>query len=70
MAKDEFKSIREQAVFCAELMHRLEHSIVYEKTESQYYGGMKNYIQKQNDIRRLRRELLELCKRLDPWREK
>ena len=71
MANFKFNGIKKQSEFCAELMRRLNDSIAKEKeTDVQrWYNGMNNHHQKRNDIIRLRRELSELYKMLDPWRE-
>lgn len=59
--------IRSQSQFCVELMLRLNEEI--KKAGEGYWSGMENHCRKQNDIQRIRRELLELWKMLDPWRE-
>lgn len=57
--------IRSQAKFCTELMLRLVSEI--EKSREGYWSGMENHIRKQDDIKRIRRELLTLSKMLNPW---
>lgn len=59
--------IRSQSQFCVELMLRLNEEI--KNAGEGYWSGMENHCRKQNDILRIRRELLELGKMLDPWRE-
>lgn len=59
--------IRSQSQFCVELMLRLNEEI--RNARDGYLSGMENHCRKQNDIQRIRRELLELGKMLDPWRE-
>jgi len=60
-------SIRSQSEFCVELMLRLNEEIKQSGEGS--WSGMENHTRKQHDIQRIRRELLELGKMLDPWRE-
>ena len=61
----DFKAIRTQSRFCAELMHRLDVEIQLSGEGS--WSGMENHIRKQDDIKRVRRELMTLAKMLDPW---
>ena len=58
------ESIRNQMKFCTELVLRLNDEI--QKDEAGY-TGMKNHIRKQDDIKRIRRELLTVSKMLNPW---
>lgn len=55
------KDIIRQSEFCLELMTRLNEDIK-DSEKHAYLSVVKNYTQKQNDIRRLRRELLKLWK--------
>jgi hypothetical protein len=64
------EKIDNQVAFCAELMNRL----VVEISDSMEYQiagrtGIAMYTRTQEDIKRLRRELLTLEKMIDPWRE-
>lgn len=63
---DEFANIKSQSQFCTELMLRLNNEI--QKAGEGLYSGIENHVRKQDDIKRIRRELLELSKMLDPWR--
>lgn len=62
-----FASIKDQAAWCLSLMYHLNEDIQTENDESALSVGckMKNKIQKQSDIKRLRRELLKLETMLD-----
>lgn len=64
MGKCDFNSIRRQAQFCTDLMLRLNTEI---KKAKEGWAGMENYTRKQDDIKRIRRELMELSKMLNPW---
>ena len=63
--KCDLDDIRGQMQFCTELVLRLNDEI--RKDGEGYWSGMKNHIRKQNDIKRIRRELLTVSKMLDPW---
>lgn len=63
--KCDIRRIRKQAEFCTELMMRLRKEI--EESGEGYWSGMENHIRKQDDIKRIRRELLTLSKMLNPW---
>lgn len=63
--KCDIRRIRKQAEFCTELMMRLCKEI--EESGEGYWSGMENHIRKQDDIKRIRRELLTLSKMLNPW---
>ena len=65
--KCDVNGIKKQASFCAELMHRLCVKLLNAKEGS--WSGIADHCQTQDDIKRLRRELMELSKMLDPWRE-
>lgn len=56
----DFKDIKKQALFCAELMKRLNDDVQTENEDSVYSLGMRNKTQKIMDIIRLRRELNKL----------
>ena len=57
--------IEKQFDFCIELMQRLGEDYKENKNiPSPWYSGMFNRTQMQNDIRRLRRELIKLHKML------
>ena len=58
------KRARAQSAFCKDLMNRLDDSIQNDNDE---YYGVEKYTVKQNDIVRLRRELMVLSKLLFPW---
>ena len=64
MKDKDFAVIRRQALFCSELMKRLDDDICFSKIS---YGSIEKHTAMQNDIVRLRRELLALSKMLDPW---
>ena len=61
----DFDSVRKQSDFCTVLMERLNYEINESGVGS--WSGMENHIRKQDDIKRIRRELLALSKMLDPW---
>lgn len=63
--KCNFDDIRRQMQFCTELVMRLNDEI--HADGEGYWSGMKNHIRKQDDIKRIRRELLTVSKMLDPW---
>ena len=65
--KDKFRDIITQSEFCTDLMLRLN-SEIHNSGEANL-GGMENHCRKQSDIIRLRRELNELQKMLNPWRK-
>lgn len=52
--------ISAQAIFVKELAARLQKDIESNQVKPSVYSGMANYTQIQSDIKRLRRELLEL----------
>ena len=64
--KNNLDDIRSQSNFCSELMLRLNHDIK-SSGEGTYSGIMKDYTRKQEDIRRIRRELMVLQKMLYPY---
>lgn len=61
--------IEKQSDFCLDLMLKLKDAI-YSSEESGYNWGLENYTQRQQDIIRLRRELMTLSKALNPWGSK
>jgi len=64
--KNNLDDIKSQSNFCSELMLRLNHDI-QSSAEGTYSGIMKDYTRKQEDIRRIRRELMDLQKMLYPY---
>lgn len=48
-------------------MHRLRKEIMISGEWS--WSGMENHVRKQDDIKRIRRELMTLSKMLNPWEE-
>ena len=58
-------AVRSQSQFCTELMLRLN-SEIKDSVEGSW-SGMENHIRKQEDIKRIRRELMTLSKMLNPW---
>ena len=66
IGKCDFKGIKSQAQFCKELMLRLNEEI---HASGEGFSGMENHIRKQDDIKRIRRELMTLSKMLNPWEE-
>lgn len=52
--------ISAQAIFVKELAARLQKDIESNLDKPRVYNGMANYTQLQSDIKRLRRELMEL----------
>lgn len=52
--------ISAQAIFVKELAARLQKDIESNQDKPSVYNGMANYTQIQSDIKRLRRELMEL----------
>ena len=65
--KCNLNEIRAQMQFCTELVMRLNDEIGDDGEG--YWSGMKNHIRKQEDIKRIRRELLTVSKMLNPWGE-
>ena len=63
--KTDFDGIREQSEFCRELMIRLNEDI--QSSGEGHWSGMADHTRKQDDIKRIRRELLTLAKMLNPW---
>ena len=57
--------IKKQSKFCLELALRLDRAI--QKSGEGSWSGMENHERHRADIRRLRRELMDLQKMLDPW---
>lgn len=53
-------AISEQAIFVKELAARLQKDIESNLDKPRLYSGMANHTQLQSDIKRLRRELMEL----------
>lgn len=58
--------VKSQTTFCTELMLRLNAEIKGSGEGS--WSGMENHVRKQQDIKRIRRELMTLSKMLDPWK--
>lgn len=58
--------IKSQSEFCTELMLRLNEEI---QNSDKGVSEMENYTRKQEDIRRIRRELMDLQKMLYPYGE-
>ncbi len=56
--------IKSQSKFCTELMLRLN-----EEIQRSDKSVIENYTRKQEDIRRIRRELMDLQKMLNPYGE-
>ena len=52
--------ISAQAIFVKELAERLQKDIKSNQDKPRVYNGMANHTQLESDIKRLRRELLEL----------
>ena len=52
--------ISAQAIFVKELAARLQKDIESNQDKQSVYNGMANHTQLQSDIKRLRRELMEL----------
>lgn len=63
MKDEDFTKMCRQSSFCNTLMNRLNNDIYSSKVS---YGSVENHTVMQNDIVRLRRELLALSKMLDP----
>lgn len=61
----DFDGVRSQSQFCTELMLRLNEEI--SDSSEGNWSGMENHCRKQDDIKRIRRELLMLSKMLNPW---
>lgn len=61
----DIKGVRSQCQFCTELMLRLNNEI-HESGEG-FWSGMENHVRKQDDIKRIRRELMTLSRMLNPW---
>lgn len=55
-----------QALFCKELMERLNNNILSAKVS---YDSLEKHTVMQNDIIRLRRELMLLSEMLDPYKK-
>lgn len=60
------KDIKLQSEFCTELMLRLNEEIQKSGVEK-YTNTLENHTRKQEDIRRIRRELMDLQKMLYPY---
>ena len=61
----DFESIKQQSKFCTDLMTRLNDEI--QKSGNGTWSGMADHTRKQDDIKRIRRELMDLSKKLNPW---
>ena len=59
------KKVKEQSAFCKLLMTRLDDML--QSFEPSSFCGVDKHTARQDDIIRLRRELLALRKMLDPW---
>lgn len=66
VGKCDFDNVKRQTAFCLELMLRL-HDDVNASGEGSW-SGMADHCRKQDDIKRIRRELMTLSKMLDPWK--
>lgn len=64
MQKKSYSPVREQSSFCYDLMRRLDRDIHNVHIE---YGYVNGHTQMQQDIIRLRRELMTLSKMLGEW---
>ena len=64
MPKKSFKPVKEQCSFCYDLMRRLDKDIHDAVVE---FGYIYGHTPMQNDIIRLRRELMTLSKMLGEW---
>lgn len=67
IGKYDIVTIRSQMLFCTELCQRLNDEIQNDAEGT--WSGMANHCRKQDDIKRLRRELLTVSKMLNPWGE-
>lgn len=65
MGNCNMNKIKEQSMFCMTLMDRLDFEI--QNSKEGYWSGMESHTRKQDDIKRIRRELLTLSKMLNPW---
>lgn len=65
IGKCDFNGIKSQMQFVTELVLRLNEEIKDSGEGS--WSGMENHIRKQDDIKRIRRELLTVSKMLNPW---
>ena len=65
IGKCDYAAINKQCRFCYELMDRLNREV--RESEEGRWSGMENHVRKQDDIKRIRRELLTLSKMLNPW---
>ena len=63
--KCNISEVNRQARFCNDLMNRLVKEI--NESGEGSWSGMENHVRKQDDIKRIRRELLALSKMLNPW---
>ena len=59
------KKIIKQSLFCLDLMKRLDDTIT--SSGAGTWSGLENHCRTQDDIKRLRRELMTLSKMLNPW---
>ena len=64
--KADKSAILDQIQFCKTLMERLYSELLHSTEGS--WSGLANHCRMQDDIKRIRRELLELEKMLNPWR--
>ena len=65
VGKCDKKAIISQTKFCEDLMSRL--GIEIRNSGDGSWSGLENHVRKQDDIKRIRRELLTLSKMLNPW---
>lgn len=65
IGKCDFNGIFAQSLFCKQLMERLHDDIKTSREGS--WSGLENHIRKQEDTKRIRRELMTLSKMLNPW---
>ncbi len=64
MPKKSFKPVKEQCAFCYDLMRRLDRDVHGVCVK---WGCVDGHTQMQQDIIRLRRELMDLSKMLGEW---
>ena len=62
----DFKEVKKQSEFCLKLMEMLNSEI--QGSGDGYYSGMQYHTRKQDDIKRIRREMMKLANMLDPWK--
>ena len=64
----DYDEIKKQMQFCMNLVMRLNDEINSSEGREGYWSGLENHCRMQDDIKRIRRELMTVSKMLNPWK--